>query len=329
MNRLQAPGPRPQTSPRLTPTPRFAISVLTLAVLVLKSVPAQVPPVQPIRGLAQGPALARTYESILNADFDQAAEQMTDACETVPEWCAVLDAVSTWWQIALEPESQRYDADFSRAIENAINVTEAWTEREPTRAEAWFALGAAYGTRAQWRVERRERVGAARDGKNIKNALDQALALDPELHDAKFGIGMYRYYADVAPAALRMLRWFLLLPDGDREAGLQQMNDARERGTVLRGEADYQLHLIYLWYEDRAHDALALIRELQERHPRNPMFPLLEARIHDVYFHDAKTSAIVLRALIARAGSSDINAAALARRRAHAALTAIDTRTPR
>ena len=28
-----------------------------------------------------------------------------------------------------------------------------------------------------------------------------ALAIDPDLHDAWFGIGIYRYYAAVAPAA--------------------------------------------------------------------------------------------------------------------------------
>lgn len=282
-----------------------------------------------MRGLSHGPALADAYTAILNAEFDRVAPRVADACGSVPEWCAVLDAVSVWWQIALEPASHRHDARFTQAVENAIAVTEAWTEREPRRAEAWFAHGAAYGARAQWRVERRERVAAARDGKHIKNALEQALTLDPTLHDAKFGLGMYRYYADVAPAALRMLRWFLLLPGGDREAGLRQMIEARDRGTIIRGEADYQLHLIYLWYEDRPHDALALMRSLEQRHPDNPLFPLLEARIHDVYFHDERTSEIVLRALMARAKADDINAADLALRRARAALDALDVRSPR
>jgi hypothetical protein len=240
-----------------------------------------------------------------------------------------MRAVATWWQIALDPDSRALDASFVRAVEDAIQVTGQWTIQEPQRAEAWFAHGAAYGARAQWRVERRERLAAARDGKQIKQALEQALSLDPALHDAKFGIGLYRYYAAVAPAAFRMLRWLLLLPGGDRREGLRQMLDARERGVVVRDEADYQLHLIYLWYEERAHDALALIRGLQHRHPDNPLFLLREAHIHDVYFHDRKTSATVLRALIARADASTINNATLAGARARAQLRALDARQRR
>jgi hypothetical protein len=283
----------------------------------------------PVPGLSHPATLADAYHAILNAEFDQVAAQLDGACSDVPEWCAVLDAVSLWWQIALDPESTQYDSRFSRAGENAIAVSTAWTEREPQRAEAWFALGAAYGVRAQWRVQRRERLAAARDGKHIKESLERALALDPDMHDAKFGIGMYRYYAATAPTAFRMLRWLLDLPGGDRKGGLQQMLDARERGFVLRGEADYQLHLIYLWYENRPHDALALIRDLQTRYPDNPVFTLSEANIHDVYFHDHKTSEIVLRALIARATSSEVNASALALRRARAQLNALHTRAKR
>jgi hypothetical protein len=306
-----------------------ALVVAAIAAVALKAAAAHTPEGPAVRGLSHGPALARAYDAILDAEFDQVAPLMADACDDVPEWCAVMEAVSLWWQIALEPESERFDARFSRAAENAIAVTEAWTEREPRRAEAWFARGAAYGARAQWRVERHERLAAARDGKHIRNSLERALALDPTMHDAKFGIGMYRYYADVAPAALRMLRWLLLLPGGDREAGLEQMIEARDEGTVIRGEADYQLHLIYLWYEERPHDALALIRRLQQRYPHNPHFALIEARIHEVYFHDAETSAIVLRALIARAQAAEINAAAVALRRARAALTTLDAPSAR
>jgi hypothetical protein len=72
-----------------------------------------------------------------------------------------------------------------------------------------------------------------------------------------------------------------------------------------------------------------LIRSLQTRYQRNPLFPLLEARIHDVYFHDAATSAVVLRALIARAEQSDVNAPALALRRARLALAALDHQSRR
>jgi hypothetical protein len=279
--------------------------------------------------LSHGATLALAYDAILDADFDEVAARLKPSCATAPTWCSVMDAVATWWEIALDPQDRSHDQAFTTRIEAAIDATETWTETEPLRAEAWFAHGAAYGARSQWRVLRRERMAAARDGKHIKEALERALTLDPTLHDAKFGLGMYRYYADVAPTALRFLRWLLLLPGGDRKAGLQQMQEARELGYVIRGEADYQLHLIYLWYEHRSHDALALIRGLEERYPHNPLFALIEADIHDVYFHDSNTSTIVLRALITRAEAGEVNAGVVAMRRARAALASIAARHAR
>jgi hypothetical protein len=323
----QVPGAGPQASDSAARLRAAATLALTVACASVAYSQTSSPP--PIRGLSHPAELASAYDAILDADFDAVDARLGATCRTTPAWCAVMHTVAQWWQIALDPGDRRYDAPFTARVAAALRETEAWVAREPQRAEAWFAHGAAYGARAQWRVERRERLAAARDGKHIRSALERALALDPALHDAKFGVGMYRYYADVAPAVLRMLRWLLLLPGGDRRAGLQQMQDAQRHAFVIRGEADYQLHLIYLWYEQRSHDALALIRGLQSRHPRNPLFALIEADIHRVYFHDARTSEVVLRALIARADSEAVNAATLARRRAHAALASLPARSPR
>ena len=140
--------------------------------------------------------------------------------------------------------------------------------------------------RAQFRVYRVERLAAARDGKRIKEALEKALALDPSMHDAEFGIGMYRYYAGVAPAIFKFLRFLLLLPGGDREGGLAQLERASQLGLLVRGEAQFQIHVLYLWYEHKSKEALAIVRALQQRYPHNPLFHQIEAEILDVYFHD-------------------------------------------
>ena len=114
-------------------------------------------------------ALARLYDTILDADFDQVPARVRQTCPpAAPEFCQVLTAVAIWWEISLDPDSRQHDAGFVAAVEAAITSSEAWTKREPQRAEAWFALGASYGARAQWRVLRKERLAAARDGKRIK-----------------------------------------------------------------------------------------------------------------------------------------------------------------
>jgi hypothetical protein len=80
------------------------------------------------------------------------------------------------------------------------------------------------------------------------------------------------------------------MPSSDREQGLAEMLEARNTSLLVRDEADYQLHLIYLWYEKQPERASALIEELRGRHPRNPHFWQIAAQIEDVYLHDAKAS---------------------------------------
>jgi hypothetical protein len=262
----------------------------------------------PVPGLTGGDVVARSYELVLNADFEQLPHALPATCPPAPRVaCQGLEALSLWWQIVLDPASRVLDDPFRARVDAAILQSERWTIEEPSRAEAWFYLGASLGVRAQWKVLREDRLSAARDGKRIKEALERALALDPQMHDAEFGIGMYRYYAAITPAYLRWLRWLFLLPGGNREEGLQQILRSSRRGRLVRGEADYQIQIIYLWYEGKAQEALDIVLGLQARYPRNPHFRQIEAEIRDVYFHDAAGSLKASETLLALARSKDVN----------------------
>ena len=274
--------------------------------------------------LTGGSQIRRVYDAIFDARFDEVPQLLARTCPPAPaEACQLLDAVSVWWQIQLDPASVAHDAQFQTRIDAAIGSTEAWTTREPEHAEAWFYLGGAYGARAQWRVLRRERLGAARDGKRIKEALERALALDPRLQEAYFGIGLYHYYADVAPAAAKMLRWLLLMPGGDKAEGMQEMMRAREHAELLGDEADYQLHLIYLWYEKQPQRALVLLTSLRERHPRNPLFPQLIAQVQDVYLHDLQASLRTWRSMLDAARAHRIAYSELAEMRSRLGIASV------
>jgi hypothetical protein len=270
-----------------------------------------------IKGLTGAAEVARLYEAIIDARFDEIAALAARSCPPAPaEACQLLQTVAVWWRIQLDPSDRRHDAEFQRRVEGALVAATSWTAREPARAEAWFYLAGAYGARAQWRVLRGHRLAAARDGARIRNTLLRALALDPDLADASFALGLYRYYADVAPTALKILRWILLLPGGDREAGLQLMLRARREGLVAAGEADYQLHLVYLWYEQEPQRALALLHELVSRHPRNPHFRKAIAEVQDVYFGDVHASLATWDALLEAARTGQIAEPAIAERHA-------------
>jgi len=261
--------------------------------------------------------LLRAYDAILDARFEQAQSELQKACPRAPgEACEVLTATATWWRILLDPDSRALDQQFSTEVERAIRSTEAWAAREPQNAESHFYAASAYAARVQWRVLREERLAAARDGKRIKQALERALALDPDLNDAYFGIGLYQYYADVAPAAAKVLRFLLMLPGGDKTEGMARIQRARAQGTLLKGEADYQLQILYLWYERRTDLAVDLLESLRDRYPGNPLFASQLADIQDRYLHDTTASLASWRALLAAARDKRVHEAGLAEARA-------------
>jgi tetratricopeptide (TPR) repeat protein len=281
-------------------------TVLALLTILLVAAPARA-------GLTEGPRLAAVYDTILQARFDAADAQLTQTCPPAPlPACKALRAMAVWWRILLDPQDRRMDRTFNDLVDAAIDASEDWTEREPQRAEAWFYLAGSLAPRIQWRVARGERLAAARDGSRVKSALERSLQLDPTLDDAYFGIGLYHYYAGVVPTAAKVLQWLLFLPGGDRTKGMQEMLRAREHGQLLKGEADYQLHLIYLWYEHKPAEALELLKGLEERYPANPLFLQRIAEVQHEYVHDEPASAAAWRKLLQRARSGEVSVPRLA-----------------
>jgi len=108
----------------------------------------------------------------------------------------------------------------------------------------------------------------------------------------------------------------LLLPGGDRTGGLAEMERARAGGLLVRDEADYQLHTIYVWYEKDHRRALDYLAGLTERHPRNPYFRQATAEILDFYIDDTPASLRAWEALLEAASRREVEAAEMAEVRA-------------
>lgn len=273
--------------------------------------------------------LASAYELILSAQFDRADADISRACPPAPaEACQVLGVVSLWWRIQIDPDNRSRDRLLNDRARTAVKAAQAWTERDPKNAEAWFYLASSYAPLVQWQVLRGERLGAARNANRVREALKRALQLDPAMADAHFGIGVYEYYADVASAAAKIVRWLMALPGGDRVRGLQAIDTTRQSGHLLRGEADFQRYVIDIWYEHKPDEALTILRSLDARYPTNPLFLQRIAELYDDYLHDARASAAAWQALIDRAARDRVydasRVAALAQRKRRA----IVARTP-
>jgi tetratricopeptide (TPR) repeat protein len=290
----------------MTPAGLARPALLGLAVALVGAQVTSSAQARPVKGLTQAPLLARAFDLVYDADFDGAGAELARACGPAPaQACAIIGMAGQWWRIYFDLDDRSRDAAFMSRLNSVIARGEAWVAREPERAEAWLYLGAAYGIRVQYHGQRLELLAAAFDGKRIRRSLERALALDPGLHDAEAGVGLYQYYADIAPSILKVVRWLLGLPGGDRAKGLDQMRRAREQGVLMRAEATYQLHLVDIWYENKPDEALALLGDLRARYPHNPMFLLNVAQVHEIYRSDPSAALAAYRALVdgARGGA--------------------------
>ena len=109
-------------------SPSWRCAVVVLATLAATTPLAVSPPAGQIRGVD---GLARAYDFILEARFDQVDAELRRACGPAPpEACDVLGATSLLWQILLDPESRELDDEFSTAVDQASARTEVWTERD-------------------------------------------------------------------------------------------------------------------------------------------------------------------------------------------------------
>src|SRR5947208_6314986 len=132
------------------------------AILILVASPARA-------ALTGAGKLASVYELILSADFDGADAVLKTTCPPAPaEACKVLEVVSVWWRIAIDPDNHSLDQLLNERARVSINAAEAWTGRAPKSAEAWFYLASAYAPLVQWEALRGERLSATRNANRIR-----------------------------------------------------------------------------------------------------------------------------------------------------------------
>src|SRR5215210_3591276 len=86
------------------------------------------------QGITAAPVVARAYDLILDANFDELKNTLPATCPPAPMVaCRGLEALSLWWQIQLDPDVRTLDAAFLSAANTAIAEAERWTTAEPQR----------------------------------------------------------------------------------------------------------------------------------------------------------------------------------------------------
>jgi tetratricopeptide (TPR) repeat protein len=233
---------------------------------------------------------------LMDGDFQAATEIFRQIQKSAPESPLgyLLEADVNWWKIYLteanlidpdvfESVSEAvtpYDADFRRLDELAIQKAETRLHVHQDEARSDFYEGLAYGLRARLEALREHVLATAHAGKKLRNFSLAALKLDPQLMDAYFGVGLYNYFVDTLPTYVKMLRFLILLPGGDRLVGLRQMQEAMEKGQLVTSEARFHLAKNYSRFIDRQYPkSLELLRQMEQQYPHNPLWKLLAGSV--------------------------------------------------
>lgn len=167
-----------------------------------------------------------------------------------------------------DPRRQETLDAFERESAAAVAAAEILERFRP--AEGLYFLGAAKGFRARVLAAQRKYLRAIPEALSAVRHLEKAVAIEPEFTDAYLGLGMYHYFTARLPAGAKPFA-YLVGVRGSREKGLDYLRRAASGPGPARWEALSMLSAVHTLESDWE-QADAILKELMERYPRNPLY---------------------------------------------------------
>src|ERR671933_385464 len=215
----------------------------------------------------------RTLDLIYNMEFEaalRAAQRLIDLSPAHPAGHFYRAATYWQWRLITHDPHQRavlltqFQESTQRARDLAAHLPDAQA------AEAAFYLGAVYGLQARMHFVEQQYIRALLAAKQGSTYLQQCVARAPDWYDAYAGLGTYQYVLSRVPTVWRGIVQQLIGIAGDRDKGLQALEQARTAGRLSVPEAGSLLAKIYaLPGEERYDKAYVLLESLVQRYPHN------------------------------------------------------------
>ncbi|HWG59683.1 MAG TPA: hypothetical protein VN661_11610 [Candidatus Acidoferrales bacterium] len=301
------------------------------ALLVLLATAAAAPSAR-AAGIAVSPDARRALDAIYNGDSAAAisiARTMQAAQPQAPlgymiedealwwnRYCAACEikyGIAESWKHGKTPGDEAYLALASKVT----GLADAQLAKSET-AEMHFYAGMGWALKVRVYALRNENRAAARAAVGARREMLRALALDPQMADATATLGMYNYYVDTLSPMVKLLRFFLGIPGGDKELGIKQMETGIAQGVLLRTDIRFILARALRQYDRQYQHALGLAAPLAAQYPKNPLFLILIGNLNtELGRKDAAAKAF--HAAQAAASASTTNPACASRARAIAA----------
>jgi hypothetical protein len=204
----------------------------------------------------------------------------------------LLEDEALWWKRSCASQELKYniaepwkrskepgDDIYLAMADKVIHLAQALYEKSET-AEMHAYAGVGWGLKARVYALRGENRYVARAGVNARTEMLRALQLDPQMADASAGLGLYNYYVDTLSPIVRVLRFFMGIPGGDKQLGVKQMEMGMSEGVLLAVDIRFALARAFRQYDGKYEEALLVAGPLAARYPQNPMFQMLMGNIN-------------------------------------------------
>lgn len=204
----------------------------------------------------------------------------------------LLEAEAQWWNIYCAACQIKWGMvddwshgkrpshdDYLKLADKVIALAKAQLADSDT-AEMHVYAGLGYALKARIYDERDEHRNVARSGVAARAEFLRALQLDPDMADAEAGLGFYNYYVDTLSPIVKLLRFFMGIPGGNKETGIRQMKKGAQNGVLFAVDTRYYLAKNLRTFDLKYADALDVAQPLVEKYPRNPLFLLLVGNLN-------------------------------------------------
>jgi hypothetical protein len=199
----------------------------------------------------------------------------------------LMEAEATYWKMYCHALSVRYempdvwnrprqaaDDQYLALADKAISLAlSAYAKHDSADMHLYAGLG--YAVKARYFSMSNEHKAIARTGVKARDEFLKALHLDPEMSDAKTGLGLYNYYVDALPDIVKLLRLVMGIPGGNRRQGIEQLQAGISGKGITSEEARFYLAKNLRNYDHQYDLAAAIVSPLAKQFPQNPIFLLL------------------------------------------------------
>jgi hypothetical protein len=197
---------------------------------------------------------------------------LEDGARWAKIYCAMLEV--KWGMVVTGRRGpQPGDDEYLALAEKAVRLAHAQLAIKDS-AEMHLYAGLALALEARLYGLRNEIRATAHTGVRAREEFLRAKELDPQMTDADAGLGLYNYYIDTLSGIVKMLRFFMGIPGGNKQEGIRQLESAMNGGGMTAVEARFYLAKNLRTYDREYERSVTVLEPLTAEYPHNAIFHL-------------------------------------------------------